>query len=201
MYREKGIERVSYGTLTECRLALMKTHYNVDYNVELPHMELDFVEKDIDSKIEVNLQSETEELVSFNRWWKETWPFCNLKKGGKGKVYVIQCKKTKSHGWKNVYVGSTWKDLDVRYDEHINPHDYVDVTPTTATKHHHTENAVIGLRYDLMTKYYDETEEIGFKNETHLRMAENNLSKELHAAKFKVWGDWGMAKKKNSKSK
>ena len=192
----KDIERVHYETLTQCRLEIMKIYHEIDYFAQLPDpkIPLNFVEKEIDSKIEFCIQNPKEkndDWTLFSEAWKDLEPFINMKEGGTGKVYVIQCKATNSHGWKRVYVGSTWKELDLRYDEHIDPKKH-QLGSTTATKNHYTKDAIIGFRWDLMTKYHDEPYyQIGFKNLRKLRIAEWQLSYELNKSGFEVLGDWG----------
>ena len=174
----------------------MKNYHEIDYSVQLPGPEiaLNFVEKEIDSKIEFCIQNskeKNEDWTLFSEAWTDLEPFINMKKGGTGKVYVIQCKETNSHGWKRVYVGSTWKELDKRYAEHIDPKKH-QMESTTATKNHYTKDPTIGFRWDLMTKYHDEPYyKIGFKYETQLRFAEWKLSDELNKSGFEVLGDWG----------
>lgn len=192
----KDIERVHYETLTQCRLEIMKIYHEIDYSAQLPDpkIPLNFVEKEIDSKIEFCIQNPKEkndDWTLFSEAWKDLEPFINMKEGGTGKVYVIQCKATNSHGWKRVYVGSTWKELDLRYDEHIDPKKH-QLGSTTATKNHYTKDATIGFRWDLMTKYHNEPyDKIGFKNLRKLRIAEWQLSNELDKSGFEVLGDRG----------
>ena len=196
LFRNKDIERVHYNTLTQCRLEIMKNYHEIDYSVQLPdpEMALHFVKEEIDSKIEFCIQNSKEkndDWTLFSEAWKDLEPFINMKEGGTGKVYVIQCKETSSNGWKRVYVGSTWKELDLRYDEHIDPKKH-QLGPTTATKNHYTKDPTIGFRWDLMTKYHDEPyDKIGFKNLRKLRIAEWQLSNELNKSGFEVLGDWG----------
>ena len=196
LFRNKDIERVHYKTLTQCRLEIMKNYHEIDYSVQLPGPEiaLNFVEKEIDSKIEFCIQNskeKNEDWTLFSEAWTDLEPFINMKKGGTGKVYVIQCKETNSHGWKRVYVGSTWKELDKRYAEHIDPKKH-QMESTTATKNHYIKDPTIGFRWDLMTKYHDEPYfKIGFKSKNKLRFAEWKLSNELNKSGFEVLGDWG----------
>jgi hypothetical protein len=196
LFRNKDIERVHYKTLTQCRLEIMKNYHEIDYSVQLPGPEiaLNFVEKEIDSKIEFCIQNskeKNEDWTLFSEAWTDLEPFINMKKGGTGKVYVIQCKETNSHGWKRVYVGSTWKELDKRYAEHIDPKKH-QMDSTTATKNHYIKDPTIGFRWDLMTKYHDEPYfKIGFKSKNKLRFAEWKLSNELNKSGFEVLGDWG----------
>ena len=196
LFRNKDIERVHYKTLTQCRLEIMKNYHEIDYSVQLPGPEiaLNFVEKEIDSKIEFCIQNskeKNEDWTLFSEAWTDLEPFINMKKGGTGKVYVIQCKETNSHGWKRVYVGSTWKELDKRYAEHIDPKKH-QMESTTATKNHYIKDPTIGFRWDLMTKYHDEPYfKIGFKSKNKLRFAEWKLSNGLNKSGFEVLGDWG----------
>ena len=202
IFRQVGIPNVSYQSLSECRLAIMDSLHEINYSLKLPNLPFDFVELKIDSNIEVRLnglEGEKEQLwASFNDNFKKIKPFTNLSKGGVGKVYVIQCKKLKSHGWQHVYVGFTEKELDLRYDEHINPKEY-HYEPTTATKNYYTKDATIGLRWDLMAKYYFEDESLGFKNEYAGRVAEGNLYRELKKSGFVVHGDGGFGNRSKQK--
>ena len=202
IFRQVGLPNDTYRSLSACRLEIMKTHHNIDYCLELPNLAIDFVEKEIDSRIEIQLngfEGEKEKFWgSFNDNWREIKPFTGLTEGGSGKVYVIQCRKLKSHGWKHVYVGFTQKEIDLRYDEHINPKKYA-YRPTKASKNYFTEDATVGLRWDLMNKYFFEDESLGFMNENAGRSAEGNLFRDLKKSGFKVHGDGGFGNRLNQK--
>lgn len=181
----------------------MRSDFGHDYGVNLPELEIDFVEEMVDTQIEYSDDDRTgknsDSWLPFSENWTEIIPFKDLSEGCNGKVYVIQCKPNDSKGWKRVYVGSTFKEIDERYDEHINPK-YHDVNPTEATKFHYSADPIVGFRWELMARYHDVDVQWGFCNKNSLRHAEYVLSSELSKAGFKVFGDWGQYGRNTSSS-
>jgi hypothetical protein len=202
IFRQIGLPNDTYRSLSACRLEIMRTHHNIDYSLQLPELALEFVEEEIDSRIEMQLNSfegkKKQFWAPFNDNFREIKPFTGLIEGGLGKVYVIQCKKLKSHGWKHVYVGFTEKEIGERYDEHINPKEH-NYKPTKASRNFFTEDETVGLRWDLMNKYFFENESLGFMNENAGRSAEGNLFRELKKSGFIVHGDAGFGNRTKQK--
>jgi hypothetical protein len=101
-------------------------------------------------------------------------------------VYVAQMRPIRGNA-KHVYVGSTTKDIDRRYREHVTRY-------KTGSKkfwrNKHEDDPCTGFRWDLLFRIHDHEEEKCYSEEDALEV-EGWLHSELESLGYTVVGDMG----------
>lgn len=133
--------------------------------------------------------------ASYHRVFPFNMQTSNVRRGLMHTVYVAQCLPIEG-SWRHVYVGSTNKEIESRYEQHIDP----EANPirgrysrqTYLTKNRISKDPSKGLRWDLQYRIHDHDERICYPSREVSRQVEAWLHHQLAKLGYVVGGDIGV---------